>query len=79
MGTLKTTFGITSWGVRLKIQLGLTEFREQEQQQTSKAPLPIAAPTATVVQSPQRAGAAKTFSSPVVGSPRMALGSVRVN
>ena len=76
MKTLKSKYGISSWGVRLKIQLGLTENQEQttltgssSEISTSKAAEPIGTQT-------QRT-AAKMFSP--VQSPRSALTAIRVN
>eukprot|EP01044_Picomonas_judraskeda_P017415 COSAG03_NODE_3273_length_2111_cov_2.968191_1_plen_592_part_00 len=70
MQTLKSKYGIASWGVRLKIHLALSEY--QEQQRTA-----VRAGVGGVQQIRMERNAVKTFSP--IRSPRSALSAIRVN
>jgi hypothetical protein len=76
MQTLKSEHGILSWGVRLKIHLALSHYKET-QRTASACGKPKSAGVVGVQQGHTERNAVKTFSP--IQSPRSALSAIRVN
>eukprot|EP01043_Picozoa_sp_COSAG02_P036541 COSAG02_NODE_2683_length_8243_cov_8.088654_3_plen_1404_part_00 len=77
MQTLKTKYGISSWGVRLKINLALSQYQEKHRTASVSCGRPESAGVAGVQQGHTERNAVKTFSP--IRSPRSALSAIRVN